>query len=214
MDMEEKKKLPVLKSNEVGIIDREPARCTGKCCRKFTMSASYERIQQMYQDWKKYGGGNSRVPMNDVHIVALMLVPLGEDTHDIDGVPFVHGPQMMYTCKHFDKDKGDCTIYAERPQMCREYPYLSHCRYEGCTYVAEPTVKFDYGKFDAATEQLGTPIMEAKAGLEGPANEVFAPKTLQDILDKYNDAPMCEKAEAKDSAPPYEDECGPGPGSD
>jgi Fe-S-cluster containining protein len=41
-----------------------------------------------------------------------------------------------YTCKHFDG--ADCTQYADRPKMCRDYPYGRSCGKPGCTY--EPDV--------------------------------------------------------------------------
>lgn len=213
--MEEKKSLKMLKSDSL-VDNREPARCTGQCCHKFTMSASFERIQQMYKDWVEFGGGMSRIPMNDVHIVALMLIPLGEQTHDIDGHAFEGGPRMMFTCKHFDKEKGNCTIYEHRPQMCREYPYRNSCRYEGCTYVAEPRKPDDIVKemmLPSAPELSPAAELSEKCDVmtEGPVGEAFAPKALKDMLDKYELKlpPSHEELEAKYADEKYvgEEQC-------
>lgn len=39
----------------------------------------------------------------------------------------------FYTCRHFDGRL--CTAYAERPQMCSEYPYDGDCF--ACSYTAD-----------------------------------------------------------------------------
>jgi Fe-S-cluster containining protein len=113
----------------------ETARCTGHCCESFTMPQSPERIWQMYNDWQKYADGATfRFGGNDIHIVAPMLIFIRETKTDpLDGREFFQGPQYVYTCKHFDRLARNCTIYENRPQMCRDYPYKSSCRYLGCT---------------------------------------------------------------------------------
>lgn len=40
-----------------------------------------------------------------------------------------------FTCKHFDKENKICTIYENRPNMCRSYCCHIDERYEGCTNV-------------------------------------------------------------------------------
>jgi Fe-S-cluster containining protein len=51
-------------------------------------------------------------------------------------IPF-YGPLApngiwYYTCKHFDGK--NCTIYAHRPKMCRDYGVVTPCTHNGCTY--------------------------------------------------------------------------------
>ena len=46
-----------------------------------------------------------------------MLIPVGED----------------YTCRHWDQTSKLCTVYEQRPSMCRTYPDGIPCIWEGCT---------------------------------------------------------------------------------
>lgn len=39
----------------------------------------------------------------------------------------------MYTCRHHGAATGDCRIYAERPRMCRDYPYGRAGQQPECT---------------------------------------------------------------------------------
>lgn len=110
-------------------------RCSGHCCESFTMPQSPERIWEMYKDWQSRGGASGRLwpQLNDIHIIAPMLIYLGMvDVDPADGMKLAE-PIHRYTCKHYDKETNGCSIYEFRPQMCRDYPYGSRCRYEGCT---------------------------------------------------------------------------------
>lgn len=46
-----------------------------------------------------------------------MLIPLGPADLG-DGLL-----QDTFTCWHHDAATGDCRIYADRPRMCRDFPY-------------------------------------------------------------------------------------------
>lgn len=39
---------------------------------------------------------------------------------------------LIYTCKHFDKENQICTIYNDRPNMCRNFG--EGCKYKGCNF--------------------------------------------------------------------------------
>lgn len=39
----------------------------------------------------------------------------------------------LYTCKNWDEETRLCTVYDERPDMCRYYPYGRECDH-GCGY--------------------------------------------------------------------------------
>ena len=46
---------------------------------------------------------------------------------------------FVYMCRNFDEATGLCTIYDQRPQMCRDYPYARGCEYE-CGYCSSADV--------------------------------------------------------------------------
>lgn len=48
----------------------------------------------------------------DLIMIAEMVIPLAEEA---DETP-------TYTCRHFDAVAGLCTVYEQRPAMCRDYP--------------------------------------------------------------------------------------------
>jgi Fe-S-cluster containining protein len=120
------KKLAVLKDEP----PKEPSRCTGHCCRRFSIPEPPEEIWKRYEAWQK--GSSDRRLTVDIHIIAPMLIYLGQSSYDCDGLT-MREPKHFYTCKHFNTESGDCTIYKYRPQMCSEYPYGSTCRYLDCT---------------------------------------------------------------------------------
>src|SRR5690554_6409736 len=52
--------------------------------------------------------------------------------------------QYHYSCKHFDKENKICTIYEDRPLMCRDFngekPWQK-CTYSGCTCKFEDDIE-------------------------------------------------------------------------
>jgi len=94
-------------------------RCSGHCCRSFPVSASLAHLRAIASDPR-------RSDREEAAKIADMLVPLGEE---------VRGGrlQTVYTCKHHDAASGDCTIYDDRPRMCRDYPYRRACEHAECT---------------------------------------------------------------------------------
>lgn len=42
----------------------------------------------------------------------------------------LHG--IYYTCKHYDKENKLCTVYDQRPQLCRHHGVGNKCEYQGC----------------------------------------------------------------------------------
>lgn len=107
-------------------------RCTGHCCREFTLTHSQENLNRAYAawmrretSWKKRGGRILRSIPADIHLIAPMVRPLNKK---LKGNP-------LYTCVHI-QDNGDCGIYKMRPKMCRDYPYGKVCDHKkkGCTW--------------------------------------------------------------------------------
>lgn len=94
-------------------------RCTGHCCKEFTLP-SYPKIRQ-----------RARMGDDDARHVLDLIIPLGGTTHNRSGERI-----YIYTCKELQPN-GDCGIYAERPHMCRDYPYGRPCEQPACTMNAE-----------------------------------------------------------------------------
>lgn len=38
----------------------------------------------------------------------------------------------FYTCRHWDEVTRLCTVYKQRPKMCRDFPYGAECAHAGC----------------------------------------------------------------------------------
>jgi Fe-S-cluster containining protein len=82
--------------------------------------------------------------VRDGEVIADMVIPLSVAQanerlerfgSDREYLPRWEG--HVYTCRHFDDRTRLCTIYEERPEMCRDYPYGRNggCEY-GCGYRA------------------------------------------------------------------------------
>lgn len=103
-------------------------RCNGNCCRSFTVRYSPVEI----------GRERARGVVDDIVFIADMLVYQGwgqsNMVGDEVGVRTDGDPCHWYTCKHFDDPAGKCTVYSDRPRMCRSYPYREACTYTGCSY--------------------------------------------------------------------------------
>ncbi len=114
-------------------------RCTGDCCRAFTLSITYGELLRGYDSWRfggrtciRHGGGQRGIP-TDVHLVAPMIRPLGEFTKNpVSGAVFDQ-PTQLYTCVHLTTN-SDCGIYDRRPDICRIYPNGRKCHFPGCTW--------------------------------------------------------------------------------
>lgn len=121
-----------------GSVDPRP-RCTGHCCQCFSLEYPYKALQKEVErlrlskhegsrtdEWKnesygRYEGRDEAAAIADAEQIHAMLIPLGK----------VRG-QELFTCRHFDKDEGNCTIYETRPQMCRDFPGPNLCPYRNC----------------------------------------------------------------------------------
>ena len=101
--------------------------------------------------------------MRDGDQIADMVIPLSldeaNDRLDRFGSGRQYGPESeghVYTCRHFDEETRLCTIYAQRPEMCRDYPYAGECEYEcGCRSTADVIGKWTL--FNATPRRLCPP---------------------------------------------------------
>jgi Fe-S-cluster containining protein len=134
-------------------------RCTGHCCTCFTLGGGLnladlqalarrdKKIRKGYnykRPFKSSTGQTFWGSIKDIDVIADMLVPLGlfiippgalskglETAYDDKPVPY-------FTCRHFTGNM--CTIYAERPHVCSDFPHNRPCIYDSCT--REPPGKF------------------------------------------------------------------------
>lgn len=104
--------------------------CGGKCCKAFTLTKS--NIISLWQA----GDGHSK----EFDTVRNMLVAIENDNYEElmrDSKGYSKGGELWFACKHLKNDK--CSIYEDRPQMCREFPYYPHdtrikqCPYKDCS---------------------------------------------------------------------------------
>lgn len=115
-------------------------RCTGGCCAVFWLPrdvpdtvADAEFIRDMRieltpeqasERWSKFVGDEPPVGMK----------PNASDAP-------VAGGRSAYTCRHWDENTRLCTVYDQRPMLCRDYPYGQACSH-GCDFqVSAETVR-------------------------------------------------------------------------
>lgn len=103
-----------------GSADPRP-RCTGHCCRGFSLEHPHSVVEAEFDRWKN--DGQSFIP--DVAIIAPMLIPLG-----------TFRGQELFSCKNLSKE-GNCQIYETRPKMCRDFPGPNPCPYRNCASHGE-----------------------------------------------------------------------------
>ena len=99
--------------------DGEVPDCTGTCCAAFHLTHELDEVR------RGRAADGKRVPPDEARKIADMLIPLGPDEvreatgdderadEDID--------DRWFTCRHWDRETRLCTIYPDRPQMCRDY---------------------------------------------------------------------------------------------
>lgn len=116
--------------------------CDGRCCSLFTFTTDLKEIADRVAD------GTSYDPEDDLKLLAL-LKPITICEAQERAARFgVEGdykaaldagyeqPNGYYTCRAWDEETRLCTVYDERPVMCKGYPYgdgrvCSH----GCDYT-------------------------------------------------------------------------------
>ena len=97
--------------------------CIGLCCSQFTLNGD---SQEDYVVEGLKGVVESK-------FVGNMLIFQGFAGEPGDGGEESDWP--LYTCKYWDKETTLCTVYNQRPSMCRTYPDGEECGWEGCHYT-------------------------------------------------------------------------------
>lgn len=113
-------------------------RCTGDCCRRFALWCGPEELERLYQArcaWARGEGVKGERMVNDIEIIQPMVRYLGSFTTDANGREGNHASHF-YACKLYSHEHRECTIYEQRPRMCRSYPNGRRCNYDGCTWTA------------------------------------------------------------------------------
>jgi Fe-S-cluster containining protein len=125
MGLSKEDRVDVMKVLEPEEYEKPCARC-GKCCQCFSLGGmSPEALKEEHE---REGGEP------DIDTIYHMLEYLGEHKQnpvfpeDRIGI----GPSHFYRCKLWDKEKG-CTVYEDRPVMCRVHPTETATKLPGCT---------------------------------------------------------------------------------
>ena len=176
------------------MLRREVGRCSGHCCRAFTLHFSPETVENIRVALDAEERGESwpiGLPRpNGIDVVARMVRPVGP-FHILTpaGDRFKGDDAHWYTCEHHDRESGNCMIYDRRPGMCRDYPYGRVCNYLDCTRsevteeylwvgppnVQEPVEEQEPGDADSGTidtlhrsllEVVAKPSLRARSGAE------------------------------------------------
>lgn len=120
-------------------------RCTGHCCREFTLPVSPDELATRAKD-NPYDLEVQKIAGMVVHLKTVSVAELGDaNPQDWRGIhpAEMRGAQHWYTCTIYDKTTGNCGDYDQRPRMCRDYPGNSEpygiermraCRYKACTW--------------------------------------------------------------------------------
>lgn len=98
-------------------------RCTGHCCESFVLNVQPETLREWIRsaDWHQQPAEYRR----DVEFVADMV---------IEHPPLQSGERSLrFRCRHHDAATGDCTVYEQRPMMCRSFGCSTPCTFVGCT---------------------------------------------------------------------------------
>lgn len=99
-------------------------RCTGHCCEDFILPFSPSELHTHTDGYR------------DADLIARMVLYKGKyraANRNFPGEAVAH----HYTCRYFDTVTRDCTIYEQRPTMCRDHPYEKPCTFKGCELTPE-----------------------------------------------------------------------------
>lgn len=101
--------------------------CDGRCCAVFPFSTPIDKARDpkvrsiaiKLTDEE----ADERIERFDLHFENLNATGLTERS----------GIGELYKCRHWDEITGLCGIYEDRPDMCRNFPYLGACSHCGGT---------------------------------------------------------------------------------
>jgi len=116
---------------------KEECKRCGKCCANLWLALSPADLQTKYTNWLSGNGERTA----DIHLIYPMLKLVEGPTFDEK----TKVKRWIYRCTHLRQksllDPTVCTIYAHRPDMCRNFPHYgdkivpgSLEIYEGCAF--------------------------------------------------------------------------------
>lgn len=122
--------------------------CSGKCCAVFNYPTAPDALRERSEGQEGFWPDQDR-------FLADMLVALTPEEaqarmerfeisppEGMDLREWAENTGPLYTCRHWDEDTRLCTVYADRPEMCREYPYASRCQHDcNCDFVMPQNVR-------------------------------------------------------------------------
>jgi Fe-S-cluster containining protein len=114
-------------------------RCTGHCCRKVSLPFHPSDVPVILEERNRRLAGKQPNPDIEVYAdfprISTIFKYLYSSFTDVeDGTESAEGLRHFYTCTMLAAN-GDCTIYEDRPKMCKDYPYGdSPCMYQDCTW--------------------------------------------------------------------------------
>lgn len=128
--------------------------CDGRCCSLFTFSVDLKVIADRYAD-PAHPGTTTGDDLKLLELLKPITVEEAKERAEQFGVEGSYKraldsnkvqPNGYYTCRAWDEDTGLCTVYDDRPLMCRGYPYgdgqvCSH----GCSYTITDEEMVEHG---------------------------------------------------------------------
>lgn len=116
-------------------------RCSGNCCREFSLPFTPAELAAKAFWAFALGEGPLGDPITYLHGIELSKIAqlavfvrmCKPGDPNPAGSPNTTGANHpVYTCRHFDG--ANCTVYNERPNMCRDYPYGQPCEHSSCSW--------------------------------------------------------------------------------
>ncbi len=105
------------------------AQCTGECCEAFaiTCGKTLDAIDFYLRSVAEDGAFIADMLIPLYALVAGTTMPSGELVTPEHAKGGAIG--WVFTCKHFDREQRLCSVYADRPLMCRDFPYGKPCEH-------------------------------------------------------------------------------------
>lgn len=161
---------------------KEISRCTGHCCTDFLLP--YSPIQIAF--WKKWiakgkrttnvrgkwnnitkhckDANNLKQVFDMVRFIRTDFTPPDKEARGLKKNKYKAPLNVLsarfyhYSCKNFDKETKKCTIYEDRPNMCRTHAAYGGCSYRDCTLRMKPQLvdgnDFDFYKKNRSVEKI------------------------------------------------------------
>lgn len=111
-------------------------RCSGQCCREFTLTGMGRTPDEIRERLRERGGPEG-AQIADMVIPIRALVPgaLAPNGAVVEVEPA--GGGWVFTCSNHDPETGNCRAYETRPKyMCGAFPYGKPCEHgEKCTWT-------------------------------------------------------------------------------